>query len=38
VQQTTWMEPEVEKLIAESQSVNIIDQEQYPSSADIQAR
>lgn len=35
---TTWMEPEVEKLIAESQSVNIIDQEQYPSSADIQAR
>ncbi len=31
------MEPEAEKLIAESQSVNIIDQEQYPSSADIQA-
>lgn len=36
--QTTWMEPEAEKLIAESQAVNIIDQEQYPSSTDIQNR
>jgi len=35
---TTWMEPEAEKLIAEAQSVNIIDSDQYASCADIQAR
>ena len=32
------MEPEVEKLIAESINVNYVDAEQYPSSTEIQNR
>ncbi len=35
---TTWMEPEVEKLIVESMNVNYVDAEQYPSSTEIQNR
>lgn len=35
---TTWMEPEAEKLIAESLNVNFVDVEQYPSCTDIQNR
>lgn len=35
---TTWMEPEAEKLIADSINVNYVDAEQYPSSTEIQNR
>lgn len=35
---TTWMEPEAEKLIAESLNVNFVDMEIYPSSTEIANR
>ncbi|KAL4421163.1 hypothetical protein ABPG77_000798, partial [Micractinium sp. CCAP 211/92] len=35
---TTWMEPEAEKLIAESLNVNYVDTDEYPSSTEIHNR
>lgn len=35
---TTWMEPEAEKLIAETLNVNSIDQDEYPQTTEIQNR
>ncbi len=35
---TTWMEPEVQKLMAESVNKNMIDKDEYPQSAEIEQR
>src|SRR5689334_5531501 len=35
---TTWMEPQAEKLIAESLDKNMIDKDEYPQTAEIEKR
>jgi glutamate decarboxylase len=35
---TTWMEPQAEKLMAESLSKNMIDKDEYPQTAELEAR
>ena len=35
---TTWMEPEAEKLIAETVSKNMIDKDEYPQTAELERR
>ena len=35
---TTWMEPEVRKLMADSADKNMIDKDEYPQTAEIEAR
>ena len=35
---TTWMEPQAERLIAESLDKNMIDKDEYPQTAEIEAR
>ena len=35
---TTWMEPQAEKLMAETLSKNMIDKDEYPSTAMIEER
>lgn len=35
---TTWVEPEVQKLMAESVDKNMIDKDEYPQTAEIEAR
>ena len=35
---TTWMDPEAEALIAETQAVNIVDTSQYPQCTEMEQR
>ncbi|WP_241780888.1 pyridoxal-dependent decarboxylase, partial [Acidithiobacillus thiooxidans] len=35
---TTWMEPEAEKLMAETFDKNMIDKDEYPQTAEIETR
>ena len=35
---TTWMDDEAEKLIAETQAINIVDNSQYPQAKEMENR